>query len=1017
MDVTDVFVGRTAELATLVGELGLAAAGRGRTVVVQGAPGTGKTRLVQHALELTGSTADDRVVLHGGCVERPGPHYPSVPFAPFVEALRRLRGTDAPPEVLAAARAWVRPCPPADGRPEADTSAGEDQVLRRFTEMLDVLEAVAAWRPVVLVVDDLQWADPSSLALLVFLARAVTTEPVALVAALRDAAATRHEHLDRAVAELHRAPAVCWLRPDRLPDDDVAALVHRVRGPGTTERDVAAVVRRAEGNALAAAELAQHHGGDDELPRSYTSAVVARLAGLSPGALHVLRVAATIGRPVEPELLDRLTRSLPSEGVSSGAVPADAVPSGAVPPDASPDDVPLDPGAPEPARDAEPPAPLDPPERSLAEAVQCGLLVHTSSGYALRHGLDREVVYRAIPPWLARRLHAHVARELEQTSGSTGAQRLAEIADHWSRSGHEAAALRTCLAAGRAAIQVRAFLEAVALLRRALGHRDRLEPPLSESMAAAADIRLELAEALRLGGDVDAGIALLEDTLRAPMSPETEACCWERLAWFRRETGDGDGVNAAYLRALESVALTDDSPTRARVMASHAASLMIFGRFDDAGARAQEALTVALASGADAARAGALDTLGVVAALRGDADEGLRALREARDVAAACGSDEELWRAVSNTAYVLQNVGREAESVEVVTQAVGALGTQAHPPVAITAVGNAVSALILLGRWDEAMTWIGWCTERRPPAGLAAHIALTEAEVRVYRDDHATEALAAAHGVVDRSAEPDLVAALWRVEADHLAWHGRTAAARDAVDRSIDALGHSDDPESLLHTLTVGLRVEADATVLPGGADDARVQRLGALAASVAASSSADLPDVRLGSALCTAETARARGAGDQPWSDVAELARRLDRPFRLAYAQLRLAEHRLATGARRDAGEPLAEAHAVAERLGAAPLVAAAQAVARRSRLPLAAPPTPDAPERGPVPFGLTARELEVLHLLADGASNRQIARSLFISERTAGVHVSHILAKVGAGSRQQAAAAAHRAGLLATR
>jgi DNA-binding CsgD family transcriptional regulator/tetratricopeptide (TPR) repeat protein len=627
------------------------------------------------------------------------------------------------------------------------------------------------------------------------------------------------------------------------------------------------------------------------------------------------------------------------------------------------------------------------------------------------------VVYRGIPPWLARRLHGHLARELQRAPGSAGPERLAEIADHWSRSGHEAAAFDACVTAGRAAVLVRAFPEAVALFRRALGHRDRLEPPFPATLLPAADVRLELAEALRLVGDVDGAIALLEETLRGGATPEVEARCWERLAWFHRETGDGERANAAYLRALDTVAMAGDTPTRARVMASHAAALMIFGSLDEAGRRAQEALAVAAASGSETARASALDTWGVVAALRGDPDEGLRALREARDVAVACGSDDELWRAVSNTAYVLQNVGREEESVDVVTQAVAGLGEGRHdPPAAVTAVGNAVSALILLGRWDEALDWVAWCSARRPPAGLAAHVAFTEAEVRVYRDDGAPQALAAAHTLVDRSAEPDLTAALWRVHAEHLAWRGATSDAREAVDRSIEVLGRSDDPESLLGVLTVALRVEADATVLPGGADHTRLERLVALAAPVTTRSPDELPDVQLGSALCTAEITRARGETPEPWADVVALARRLRRPYRLGYALLRLAEHELATGARRPAAEHLSEAHGVGERLSAAPLVGAVEAVARRARLTIAGGEA-DAPARPATPFGLTAREVEVLGLLADGASNRQIARTLFISERTAAVHVSHILAKLQAGTRQQAAATAYRAGLLATR
>jgi len=129
---------------------------------------------------------------------------------------------------------------------------------------------------------------------------------------------------------------------------------------------------------------------------------------------------------------------------------------------------------------------------------------------------------------------------------------------------------------------------------------------------------------------------------------------------------------------------------------------------------------------------------------------------------------------------------------------------------------------------------------------------------------------------------------------------------------------------------------------------------------------------------------------------------------YEVARCQWRLAEALLGSGQRQQAAEAAQAAYQTAVRLGAAPLRAALEALARRGRLDLgaAAPPAPQA-------AGLTPRELEVLRLLLEGRSNRQIAEQLFISGKTASVHVTNILAKLGVHSRLEAAARARELGL----
>jgi DNA-binding CsgD family transcriptional regulator len=176
--------------------------------------------------------------------------------------------------------------------------------------------------------------------------------------------------------------------------------------------------------------------------------------------------------------------------------------------------------------------------------------------------------------------------------------------------------------------------------------------------------------------------------------------------------------------------------------------------------------------------------------------------------------------------------------------------------------------------------------------------------------------------------------------------------------------------------------------------------------------------------ALVAAERARADGRGEAAaWSQAVAAWQSADEPYPLAYALLRLAEAHCAVGDPQSAAGPVQQAHAIAERLGAAPIAAEAAALARRARLSL---DLTRAPRQEPTPrtqkepadelarFGLTEREREVLLLLAAGRSNPEIAQALFISAKTASVHVSNILAKLGVSGRVEAAAVAHRLGFV---
>ncbi len=193
----------------------------------------------------------------------------------------------------------------------------------------------------------------------------------------------------------------------------------------------------------------------------------------------------------------------------------------------------------------------------------------------------------------------------------------------------------------------------------------------------------------------------------------------------------------------------------------------------------------------------------------------------------------------------------------------------------------------------------------------------------------------------------------------------------------------------------------------------ARYQELASLAADLTAPNAAS----RGYRALVTAELARATDqVGVTAWQAAVESWQAAAEPYPLAYTWLRLAEAAAAAGDRQAVGRSVRQAHALASRVGAAPIAAEAAALARRTRLSLddpAADTVAPAAEDPLARFGLTEREREILVLLAAGRSNPQIAGVLFISPKTASVHVSNILAKLGVDSRVEAAAVAHRLGV----
>jgi DNA-binding CsgD family transcriptional regulator len=469
----------------------------------------------------------------------------------------------------------------------------------------------------------------------------------------------------------------------------------------------------------------------------------------------------------------------------------------------------------------------------------------------------------------------------------------------------------------------------------------------------------------------------------------------------------------------------EPSAERARVLTYQAQWLMMAGRHREAEGRAAEGLAVARAVGALAEEGHALDILGACAFDPGQLEAACR-------IAEEVGNAEGIVRAHLNLSSMLWDTGRLREAHGTARRGLAfarELGLESTLGSILTA--HVADGLSEFGEWEEADRVLAGALARdtwaaTPLHGIGGLLELARGDLAAARrhldlagrsDPSATTADFVARGLVELAVR-----------------EGRHGDARAAVDQALQAvepLDPEDDQGPLefsgIHAL--GLRVEADlaevarAARSAAGVEEARRRAeplLAALRAMIRPAAAAGIAWTACHAAQGEAEWTRLAGRSDPGrWREAAERWERLELPYRAAYARFRQAEALLATGAPRAEVEPvLGAAHRATVALGAGPLRREIELLARRGRLRLedledpAATAAP-APAAQLAAFGLTRRETEVLELVAAGHTNRQIGQELFITPKTASLHVSRILAKLGVAGRGQAAAVAHRLGL----
>jgi DNA-binding CsgD family transcriptional regulator/tetratricopeptide (TPR) repeat protein len=957
-------IGRSAELGQLEMALRDAAAGRGSVAFVAGEPGVGKTRLLA-ALMDRAREADARV-LAGETVDFGDES--ELPYLPLVAALRPLaRSGDA--RLTEPVRAAVAPLFPGTTAPDA---AGDlDSQQRLFEGLLALLAALGDERPVLLVLEDLHWADRSTRAALAFLARSLTSERVLVVASYRPDELHRGHPLRRLLAELEHGPRALRVSLAPLDRDELSEQLTDIAGAPPTTDVLERLWERSGGNPLFAEELLAAGGA---APDTLRDALLLRVERLSEAARGVLALGA-VGQRVDHDVLQD----------ASG----------------------LEPRA---LRDA------------LREAIDAHLLVVDDDGsYRYRHALLREVLEDDLLPGERADLHLRLGRALEQRlEPDAGAQATAAVAHHYAAAGDQPAALASAVRAATAAARSHAHGEAAALLDRALGLWDRVpDAPALAGMDRVA-VLVRAADAAAAMGDPGRQLALLESAfagLGADPDPGRAAPILESTARAQRHLNRARASIATLERALELVDRGADPSARASLLAGLARARMLVAHYHDAIDKARAALEIATEARLPVLEGHARTTLGFSLAMTGEIDDGVAELQRAIGIARTQDSLYDLAEAHDNHASLLHGLGRSDEALAVAAE--GREAVAGRRPISMLWLENKIAEIAFdAGDWERSersvpivQPWTG--------AQSRAGIMLRRAALAVGRGDHQAAAalLSELEPICADSAEPLILGAVSVLAAELRRRDGDLAGASAAIDAWLERIAFCvDDVIGVCKLAAEGVTVAADVAQRARDLGDAEAEsvalaRVDELLARLDAAATAVRPVERAALASARAEAGRAAGRPDPADYAVAAAAwDEVGRPEPAACMRWREAEARAAAGDREGAQEPLRTAHATAVGLGAGWLRAEIERLATRARLRLEA--TDDggqAPEEED-PFGLTAREREVLALVAGGATNREIGARLFMAEKTASVHVSRILVKLGARSRTEAAAVAHR-------
>jgi DNA-binding CsgD family transcriptional regulator/tetratricopeptide (TPR) repeat protein len=959
------FVGRAAALGVLEDTLTSVAGNQPATVFISGEAGIGKSRLVREFCRRAGD--DGAVVAMGFCTPSGAG---GLPYAPVVGIWRSLASIAGQPRDLGM-----------------EDAAGDARLakIRFFESVLDAVKMVSQDRLLVLVFEDLQWADSASGELVDFLTRNLSSTATLIIGTYRNDEIGNRHRLRSLLAELRHHHAVITLALARFDRAETEKMVGGILGYSPDKATVDTIHRRSEGNPFFAEELLATED-PARLPPALQDVIMSRVAELSTDSQGVLRVVAVAGSSIGHSLL-----------LAASTLPA---------------------------------APLD---RAVAECVARGFLTVDSDGegYRFRHGLQSEAIYRSLLPGERLGLHRQMAIALGKkppNSGSASRQTALDLADHWWAAGEWAQALEASILAARESVAVAAYPEALPHLEHALAAWDLvLDPALCAGLdrpavlAWAADTAYFAGAGARSVEWIHAAIDLV-DAQADPVGAATYLTMLGRNAWA---VGDTARAFAAYRQSRALLPADHPSVELARAWAEEAAGLMFTSRFEESAARCHDAITVARQVGARAEEGHALNTLGCCVALTGHPDEGIALVREALAIATELRRPGDLNRAYANLSELLMGWGRLDEAVAVISDAVADRRLGGIEP---TCVLIGADSLVRLGRLDRAEGLLAGLGNLAGICGNSSPLAQVPIAIRRGRFAEAADHLRRADALTGELSDVSIRGRLHLLQAELALETNDAGDAWNKIEQAISLVAGTDDEHILPEACSFGARALADdladahARGRPANADKAvrlasdlieEAERL--LAAAV--SRGARCPPRSL-AFLASARAERSRLFRSDPdlWELAAEAWNVSSEPYPEAYCRWQEAGALLAGRASRArAAEGLTSAWRQCLAMGAAPLRAKIEDLSLRARIPLDQPAGHEQTSEQTVAgdLGLTPREVEVLGQLANGRSDRQIADTLFISKKTASVHVSNLLRKLDVANRVQAGEIGQRRGL----
>jgi len=972
--VTSALVGRDAELEHLCSTLGISASAAAQprsAVLLAGDAGVGKTRLLTELRDR--SVTEGWQVLAGHCLDFADSALPYLPISEITGRISREL-PDTFDEVALRHPALLRLLP---GQRMLSQATDPESVPADQGALFDgvhaLAEAVGREGPLLLVVEDLHWADQSTRDLMSFLFSRGFDAPVALVASYRSDDLHRRHPLRRQVAEWARMAGVERIQVEPLKPADVRRLVDQLSTVPFPEERVRDIVTRAEGNAFFVEELvgasSARNGG---IPEDLADVLLVRLEGLDDASVTVVRASAVAGRRVSHAALSNVVELSPAD--------------------------------------------LD---RAVRDAVEGHVLVPSRDDfYQFRHALLAEAVYDDLLPGERTRLHAAYARALQEGRASGTA---AELARHARLAKDYATAVTASLRAGDDARGVGGAEEAAFHYLQALELWHDSRAPEGSHLDYPRLVGL-VSDALIAAGHPARALGVVREQLDHLPAETSDSVRGQLLGVLAGALAMTETQDDPTELTRQAVALVPDEPTaaRAKVLAVHARTLARAHQVDEGREVAMAAL--AMAERLDMPRLASDIRTTLVGLERSVSPEAIvEALRAAIGQASAAGADNAELRGLLLLGHHHLDRGEFALADEAFQEATVRGRTTGTPwnPFAAEARWSHAMSLKLQGRWDEALRVLDIERDSPPPIYRALFTATT-ADILAARGDARAGDLA--RGLHE----------FWRLEGliaitggtAELALHdqaGDQTAALATYRAIVEALTGIWHPlfQARVRLATTTLAVFASGAAHRSATERAQdaevVARLVADARGVIDRRGDALvewgPEARAWEARLWAELLRWRWAADvdppahdellAAWREAVSRFEAYGAPHELASVRARFASLLTATGDVEEAREQAAAMSETARRLGATPLLALVGATA----------PAPVAP--GPRAT-LTPREAEILALVAEGRSNGEIGRQLFISTKTVSVHVSNILGKLGAAGRTEAAAIARREGLL---